>query len=45
MKKLSKEFKLPKKWTIRQNKKAFNCGVEDLNYKPINLNDVLKILQ
>jgi len=30
---------------IRQNKKAFNCGVEDLNYKPINLNDVLKILQ
>jgi len=30
---------------IRQNKRAFNCGVEDLNYKPINLNDVLKILQ
>lgn len=29
---------------IRENKKAFNCSVEDINYKPINLNEVLKKL-
>lgn len=30
---------------IRNCKRAFNCGVEDLNYKPINLDDVIEKLK
>ena len=29
---------------IRENKKAFNCSVEDIGYKPINLEDIIKKL-